>query len=307
MTLFGVDLSSNDAGLSLASCRRTGFRFATARILSYPKGIMTLDPSWFTFRDQAKQLGMLFRGYVLFHTYYSPAEQASHAAAAVEDLTIPVMIDLEPDSDSPSLVFAAACWDALKTEGLRPVALYDPRWYWSALGGPDLTIRPWSLVSSNYGSDAPGAAVTRYQAEGGDTGPGWAPYGGLTPAEWQFGSQIVLGTEANGSTRYGDADAYRGDLATLGASGLFTDWSGDTMTAPKDWDAADDLHVRTEVAAAGQSTGDDLITSARNAARDAAAALTALAALSAKVDKIIAGQGPAAYKGDVSITLTPGS
>ena len=58
---------------------------------------------------------------------------------------------------------------------MRPL-LYLPQWYWQQIGSPDL--RPFGasgvhLVSSNY---------TSYS----DNGPGWAPYGGVTPLVWQY-------------------------------------------------------------------------------------------------------------------------
>jgi len=234
VTTTGVDISDRQAGLSIASVRQAGHRFVVARALSFPQGLMQADPSYATFRDQCKDLGVLFAAYVLVHTYVTPAATAQLLAKTIGDPRIPVMIDLEPDSDTPSLQFAAQCWDAFAAEGLHPRVLYDPRWYWSQSGGPVLTVRPWALTSSNYGANTPGAAATRYAAEGGDLGPGWQPYGGLAPTFWQFGSQIVLGTDSHGLTVYGDADAYRGSVSELAATGLFTDWSH-IMSTPTDF------------------------------------------------------------------------
>jgi hypothetical protein len=56
--------------------------------------------------------------------------------------------------------------------------VYLPAWWWHNIGAPDL--RPLSqaglsLVSSNYPSGG-------YS----DNGPGWTPYGGMTPVQWQY-------------------------------------------------------------------------------------------------------------------------
>lgn len=237
MTVTGPDVSSQQAGLSVASVKQAGHSFLTARALSFPNGLMEADPAYSTFRDEAKALGFPFAAYVLIHTYVTPQATAALLAKTIGDPNIPVMIDLEPDSDTPTVGFAVQCWDAFAAEGLHPRVLYDPRWYWSELNGPALTARPWAVTASAYGSNAPGAALSRYTSMGGDTGPGWEPYGGITPSFWQFGSQIVLGTDSNGHTVYGDCNAYRGSQDELTTLGLFTGW-GDGMPTAEEIAAA---------------------------------------------------------------------
>jgi hypothetical protein len=237
VTITGPDVSDRQAGLSVASVKQAGHSFLTARALSFPQGLMQADPAYSSFRDQCKALGFPFAAYVLVHTYVTPAATAALLAKTIGDPAIPVMIDLEPDSDTPTVGFAVQCFDAFAAEGLQPRVLYDPRWYWSELHGPSLTARPWRVTSSDYGSNAPGGALSRYTSMGGDTGPGWEPYGGLTPTFWQFGSQIVLGTDSNGHTVYGDCNAYRGTLDELVTTGLFTDW-GHTLSSPADFASA---------------------------------------------------------------------
>jgi len=230
VTIFGPDISDRQAGLSLASVKQNGYRFVTARALSYPKGIPEPDPSYATFRDEAHRLGLGFAAYVLLHTAATAAEQAQQLARVIGDPGIPVMVDFEPDGDTPTLALCEQFYDAASSEGLIVRSLYDPHWWWTQTGMPPLTSRPWRLVSSNYGSNAPGSAAGRYATEGGDTGPGWNPYGGLTPQLWQFGSDIVLGTGTMGATVYGDANAWRGTADELALSGLFTFWNGAHMT-----------------------------------------------------------------------------
>lgn len=87
----------------------------------------------------------------------------------------------------------------------RPI-VYAPAWFYAGrlagLGYP--------IWSSKYPSSTPGYASTVYAAAGGDSGPGWAPYSGITPSIWQFTDAATI---AGQSTC--DADAFRGTRADL--------------------------------------------------------------------------------------------
>jgi len=228
-----LDISDHQAGLDLAKVKAQTYAGVTARLLSYPNGgAPVVDPSYPTFLAAAKANHMLFAAYVLFHTNVPVPTQVADAKAHIGDLTIPVMIDAEPDAPStPSFAFIVSCYDEIKRQGLVPGALYDPRWYWSgAEGSPNLTVRPWRLVSSAYGSNKVGYGSTEYASLGGDAGQGWNPYGGLTPSIWQFGSQIKL----DGYNGPLDADAFRGSEAQLVSTGLFRNFAAPTPPpAPK--------------------------------------------------------------------------
>lgn len=318
MVTFGLDVSDNDHGLSLASSQRAGFEFVTARALSFPKGLLTVDADYANFRDTARALSMAFAAYVLFHTYYTPDDQAAALARSIGDPRIPVMIDLEPDSDTPSIQFAAACFDACKAHGLNPQTLYDPHWYWTEQAGPPLNIRPWRLVSSAYGDNAPGAHESLYQARGGDTSNGWSPYGSLAPVLWQFGSKVVLGTDAAGQTHYGDADAFRGSLAELVSLGMFI---GDPMTAPTLDDIVTALRgVLNEGTAPGTTgwaatckgtlSGLQHLTNVIAANQAALVSeLTALAGvvaeLQAELSQLVTAQGPISWTGELTLAPKP--
>ncbi|MEU3455220.1 hypothetical protein ABZ671_16740 [Micromonospora sp. NPDC006766] len=100
---------------------------------------------------------------------------------------------------------------------------YLPKWFWEGnLGRPDLRVLDMALVASNYGSNPTGAPGAVYAKAGGDSGPGWAAYGGVNPSIWQYGSNIAC----PGASRTTDCNAYRGTLAQLRA--LLT--KDDTMT-----------------------------------------------------------------------------
>ncbi len=105
----------------------------------------------------------------------------------------------------------------------RVLAIYLPKWNWDGyLGKPDLRPLNAPLVASNYGSNPTGAPAAVYAKGGGDGGPGWAAYGGVTPSILQFGSNIAC----HGASKQTDCNAFRGTLADLRA--LLT--KDDTMT-----------------------------------------------------------------------------
>jgi peptidoglycan hydrolase-like protein with peptidoglycan-binding domain len=78
-------------------------------------------------------------------------------------------------------------------------------------GSPDLkplTDRGVHLIASDY-PGAKGTGVAQYLADGGDGGPGWASYGGMTPVMWQY-------TDAAAEQgQLIDFNAFRGTAAQL--------------------------------------------------------------------------------------------
>lgn len=224
MTIFGPDVSQYQAGLKVSTLVQQGFEFLTARCVIGNR----VDTEYARFRDESQAAGMRFAAYVFPWTGTPVAVSADLVRRNIGDPTIPVMIDFEKDGSSvPQQPLAAAMWDALKAEGLNPRMLYEPRWYWSQIGSHSLTGRPWKLISSSYGSNSVGHASSVYP---GDSALGWAPYGGLTPTLFQFGSRIIVDgyshKTADGTwTRLVDANAYKGTTDQLDSSGMFTDWS----------------------------------------------------------------------------------
>ncbi len=126
-------------------------------------------------RSRATALGIPFCAYHFLHNHDVPAQ----AAWAFQHVgSTPLMLDWETTTsgEKPDIAAATAFIGAYRALGGVLHLAYLPRWYWQQIGSPDL--RPLaamgiSIVSSNY---------TSYS----DTGPGWAPYGGVTPAIWQY-------------------------------------------------------------------------------------------------------------------------
>jgi hypothetical protein len=99
--------------------------------------------------------------------------------------------------------------DAFNAAGITVQLGYYPQWYWRQQGGGNLSDLANALVSSGC-PDGSGYASTIYTNAGGNTGEGWAPYGGATPAAWQFtNSADIAGFIV-------DCNAYQGtDLRVL--------------------------------------------------------------------------------------------
>jgi hypothetical protein len=107
------------------------------------------------------------------------------------------MWDAEADGSTvPRLVQLTS---AFRNLGGNPRLVYLPHWWWQQIGSPDLTPLAragLSLISSDY---------TSYS----DNGPGWTPYGGMTPVIWQYTDAQPF----NGQSV--DFNAYKGTVDEL--------------------------------------------------------------------------------------------
>jgi hypothetical protein len=150
--------------------------------------------------------GWPFLGYHFLH-HGSIQAQVTHAISVV-GRDQPLMLDVETAGDGswPTLAEVEQFMDlyAQQSGGDRVTLLYLPQWFWSGnLGSPNLSAiasRGAGLISSQF---------TTYS----DTGPGWNPYGGLTPIIWQYTSTPI------------DTDAFKGtqdQLADVFAGGAMT-------------------------------------------------------------------------------------
>jgi Glycosyl hydrolases family 25 len=167
---------------------------APAVIAKATEGAGFTDPTWLWYAGQAHQLGIALAGYHWVNTDDLGA-QAAHAHAVLG--STPTMWDAEAAGSTVARLLELT--DRYRALGGVVNLCYLPRWWWrDHLGSPDL--RPLAaaglaLVSSAY----PAAGYT-------DDGPGWQPYGGVTPAQWQYSdAQPFNGLRV-------DFNAYRGTL-----------------------------------------------------------------------------------------------
>lgn len=205
-TIFGPDVSSFQRGLDVSTLTDPFV------ILKCTEGTYYSDAAYGHWLDQARASGKLVIAYHFVKTESSAQAQAVMLATHIEDVSLPVMLDVETEgSSTPRLPLVLDVIDAMKAKGLNVRLVYLPRWYWQQIGSPDLTpltARDVGVVSSAYplrGSERP---VQGYVDSGGDTGPGWAAYGGVTPVLWQY-------TDAGLEQQPIDFNAFRGTIDHL--------------------------------------------------------------------------------------------
>lgn len=260
MTVYYIDISSFQQGINLSGWHAVAVK-AT-------QGTGYTDPLWSTFRTNAATAGAFFFGYHFLEAG-NAAAQADHYFGNAGKT--PCMIDFEPTTGSnPSVADAEEFCDRLRSHGCPCNLVYLPRWYWGNLGSPGLSglsSRSLKLVSSEY---------TSYS----DSGPGWVPYGGMTPEVWQYTSTMRTGGQSAV-----DANAYKGTFAQLQAmiSGSTTAPGGVTASAPVLVPAGDVVVPNVT----GKSAG-----AAHNAL--AGAKLVPTAAAGQTASQIVTGTSPAA-------------
>lgn len=215
MTIFGPDLSSFEHGVNVAALP------APFVLMKCTEGTYYADGDYGIWLGQARASGKIAVAYH-FISGQDPDGQAAWLASHIGDRSLPVMLDWEPEGTyKPPLAQLLAVADAMVRQGLRPKLAYAPRWHWSNIGSPSLaglTQRGIGLVSSSY----PGGA-----GYPGDDGPGWQPYGGVTPLIWQYTDAATLGGQ-----RVGDMNAFKGAVEELAAF-LGTSTAGSTPSTPQ--------------------------------------------------------------------------
>ena len=200
MTIFYPDVSDFQAGISFAGV-------VIAMVKATENNNYT-NPDYAPAKGRAASAGAYFCAYHFLHAG-NGAGQASYAYRVVGG-GVPLMVDFEPTfnadgtiASAPQVADAVDFINQYRGLGGTVHLLYLPHWYWQGnLGQPSLAALAdlgMLLVSSDY---------TAYS----DNGPGWAPYGGMTPVVWQYTSTATL----NGVTPV-DMNAYKNSLANFKA------------------------------------------------------------------------------------------
>lgn len=189
MTLHFPDVYSGQAGIP--------FTGAPIAIVKATQGTGYVNPDFAPAQARAATAGAYLCGYHFLEAG-GGAAQAAHCHAIAG--TVPLMLDMEeaPDGGQPGVPDAVAFIDRYRALGGTCFLLYLPHWYWQRIGSPSLApliSRGMLLVSSNY---------TTYS----DDGPGWAAYGGMKPAVWQYTSTATF----NGHHPV-DMNAFKGTVA----------------------------------------------------------------------------------------------
>jgi GH25 family lysozyme M1 (1,4-beta-N-acetylmuramidase) len=181
MPIWGVDVHPvYQAGLDIGALRGAGVDFLSCKV---SEGTTVFDSqNWLR---RGKQAGLISVGY----HYLRPGSEDQQAQVFTGQLAqagVPGVIDAEAiDSQSrPTLTIAGirAFHQRCLARGARIPLIYLPRWYWQAMGSPDLRGLP-MLWASSYPSSTTGSPAQLYQNV---TPSRWTAYGGLPVAVLQF-------------------------------------------------------------------------------------------------------------------------
>lgn len=222
MTIFYPDLSHWDAGRGVRVQPGT-----VAVIAKATHGTAFVDSAYTTYRAQAAQVGAVFGAYHWLN-HGNAAAQARFCRDHVG--TVPVMVDAEDMPGNTGYAGPLTVADiaefitALRAAGGVCHLVYLPRWYWrDHMGSPDLSplVRLGvGLVQSDYG--------VPYS----DTGRGWQPFGGMTPAVWQYtDAQPYSGSHSDFNAFRGTVDQFRA-LISGGDMNPADVWNADVIPAP---------------------------------------------------------------------------
>jgi len=158
------------------------------------------DPYWPAVQQWCRDNDLPLIGYHYVST--DDASAQTHTWAANNGGPV-AMLDWE--ANGGDLANLTAVVDAFNAAGVTVQLGYYPHWYWQQQGGGTLAGLATYLVSSDY-PDGGGYAFTIYADSGGNTGPGWAPYGGATPNAWQFTNQALIAGHTVDCNAYQGAD-----------------------------------------------------------------------------------------------------
>lgn len=187
MTIFYPDISSFQAGISMKG--------TVAVCCKVTESTNYFNSDYSRAKGNAQTNGAFFFAYHFLH-HGDAIGQARWCHQHTG--TVPLMLDVEPTvQSSPTLADVATFIAEYRRLGGVIHLVYLPHWYWQQLGSPKLDLFAdfgLHLVSSQYTSYA-------------DHGPGWSPYGGVTPKVWQYTDAFRF----NGHTV--DFNAFKGTLA----------------------------------------------------------------------------------------------
>ncbi len=211
MTIYYPDISGFQGTISLKG--------ALAVAAKVTEGTGFVSPAFGAQKTEAARQGAFLIAYH-FLLAGNAAAQAAHAHAHAG--TVPLMVDFQPEPGAgsyPSLSDCTEFTDAYRKLGGVTHLVYLPHWYWSrsagsgqgGLGSPllaPLAQRGMLLVSSAY---------TPYTDD--PSGTGWQPYGGMTPAVWQYTNALQFNGQPVDFNAYrGSAYAGKQDPASVAAT-----------------------------------------------------------------------------------------
>lgn len=192
--MLGIDISEHQDGLQLSRAKAEGMQFVIIRLCDG------------TYRDKvfrshladAEANGMLVSTYWYLRapsegtTIKQQVDVIDSQLGGRKDLG--VWIDVESiGPNERKLLTSQDVWQAkreLERRGYHVPGIYSGAWYWEQMPGGEPSMQGLGyLWVSSYGSNNYGTPRQLYQAEGGDSHPGWSyPLGDRTPDILQYGS-----------------------------------------------------------------------------------------------------------------------
>lgn len=231
MTEFFVDIAFYQTGLSMAGVKAEGFAgviarsstgYGLERLRSLASHISvrhhddpairaagralhladdpapmrsSADTAFAGFKRAAASAGLPFAAYHFLYPSRSVsiANQAATAAASINDTSVMVMIDHEPDgSGAPiptvndHLQFALA----MRAKGYKVALSYLPHWVWQDMGSPSLAALANAGLLLQASSYVGGSGYASALYPGDSSFP--AGYGGMSVWGWQFTSSALV-------------------------------------------------------------------------------------------------------------------
>jgi len=213
MTVFGWDASDFDwsrGPMDLAAARAAGIDFFTHKAT---EGTSVRHTHYGEALNRARAAGIPFLGaYHVVRSGPKISDQVSYCLSYADAATPwwrdhPYwfwQVDLEkwPYDTVPAGVGEIFA-DAIEQRTGRRTIIYASKGQY----GNELTGTSHPLWNANYGNNPTMDLRAAYAARGGDTGVGWTTYSGVTPAIWQYGSQVQIGRQSTC-----DANAFRGTI-----------------------------------------------------------------------------------------------
>lgn len=211
-TIFGVDVSEHQDGMSLAQAKREGMDFAIIRTTDGTHR----DRCYRSHLEDAEGAGMITAAY---HYLRNPSEGTTVAQQVQASLEVmgdkkrPMWIDVETNAGL-HVDHIRACKREFERRGVRVIGCYSYVPYWEG------RIAPSEPDSHEFGAFWVAAYGGNPRGKPRDIYPGdhhrqWDyPLGNQKPALWQFGSNALVAGHAV------DINAFRGTRAELEA--LFT-------------------------------------------------------------------------------------
>lgn len=223
-TIFGVDVSYFQDGMSLARAKREGMSFV---ILRTNDGTFK-DTCYASHYDDAKSAGLLIAAYAYIR---NPSEGTSIAAQVqttlqvMGDRRVPVWLDCETNAGL-HVDHIRAYKRGLEAAGVRVPGIYTYVPFWEGKVSPsEPDMGEFGHLWKAAYPGGTGTAAQVYSASGGDGSRNWTyPLGNRKPDLWQFTDRAtVAGYQV-------DCNAFRGTEAELRA--IF--YGGETATSEED-------------------------------------------------------------------------